>query len=194
MQFMARAAEHGLPISKPWGETSSFDFVVGMPRHFASVQVKSTTCRFKGGYVCTVRGGGVRYVAGSFDFLVVYVVPEELWYIIPAAIVQGKDRLAFFPRSKKAKYGRYQEAWHLLREAAGSGERSEDPRLATPGRSGGAGGEEMPVAESAESGAEQAAGAAPKYPENVLGRVRASMEFARRQLGLARPEGQDEDG
>jgi hypothetical protein len=39
MRFMVRAAEVGLPISKPWGDSRSFDFVVGWPRHFAAVQV-----------------------------------------------------------------------------------------------------------------------------------------------------------
>ena len=29
--FMARAVERGLPVSRPWGESNSFDFVVGKP-------------------------------------------------------------------------------------------------------------------------------------------------------------------
>ena len=40
--FMARAHEHSLPVSKPWGELSSYDFVVGKTGCFVSVQVKST--------------------------------------------------------------------------------------------------------------------------------------------------------
>lgn len=57
--FMTRAIELGLPISKPWGEMRSFDFVVGRTRHFVSVQVKSTILEseFGNAYVCTVRGG-----------------------------------------------------------------------------------------------------------------------------------------
>lgn len=63
--FMARANEHGLPVSKPWGELSSYDFVIGKTGRFVSVQVKSTLSKEKTGYVCTVRGGHQAYAAGS---------------------------------------------------------------------------------------------------------------------------------
>jgi hypothetical protein len=29
--FLVRAREQGLPVSKPWGDSRSFDFVVGGP-------------------------------------------------------------------------------------------------------------------------------------------------------------------
>src|SRR5260370_35359774 len=41
--FMVRAGEQGLAVSKPWGDSRSYDFVVGRPGRFVSVQVKSTT-------------------------------------------------------------------------------------------------------------------------------------------------------
>src|SRR5579863_4722772 len=63
--FMARAGEHGLPVSRPWGEMSSYDFVIGKTGRFVSVQVKSTISKLKTGYVCTVRGGHKAYAAGS---------------------------------------------------------------------------------------------------------------------------------
>jgi hypothetical protein len=34
MKFMTCAAEHGLRASKPWGDSNSYDFVVGRPGHF----------------------------------------------------------------------------------------------------------------------------------------------------------------
>jgi hypothetical protein len=34
--FMAGAAEHGLPVSKPWGEMSSYDFVIGKTGRFVA--------------------------------------------------------------------------------------------------------------------------------------------------------------
>jgi PD-(D/E)XK endonuclease len=43
--FMVQAVEHGLPVSRPWGESNSFDFVVGKPGRFVSVQVQSTTVK-----------------------------------------------------------------------------------------------------------------------------------------------------
>jgi hypothetical protein len=69
MIFMTRATELGIPISKPWGEMRSYDFIVGRPRRFVAVQVKSTIAELGTGYVCTVRGGHKPYPPGSFDFL-----------------------------------------------------------------------------------------------------------------------------
>jgi PD-(D/E)XK nuclease superfamily protein len=116
MVFMTRAIELGLPISKPWGEMRSFDFVVGRTRHFVSVQVKSTILESESGnaYVCTVRGGHKPYPPGSFDFLAAYVVDENAWYIIPEEETWDKGSVTLHPNSPKAKYEEYREAWHLL--------------------------------------------------------------------------------
>jgi hypothetical protein len=46
---MVRAVEQGLPVSRPWRDSNSFDFVVGKPGRFVSVQVKSTTVKKVGG-------------------------------------------------------------------------------------------------------------------------------------------------
>jgi PD-(D/E)XK endonuclease len=56
MVFMTRATELGLPVSKPWGESRSYDFVVGRPGYFVAVQVKSTTFELDEGYICSVAG------------------------------------------------------------------------------------------------------------------------------------------
>jgi hypothetical protein len=122
MRFMVRAAEHGLHVSKPWGEMQSYDFIVGHPRGFVSVQVKSTTAEMDNGYVCTVRGGHKSYAAGSFDFLAAYVVFEDVWYIIPAEEIQGRGCVTLYPKFKKAKYEKYREAWHLLRRPEFNGD------------------------------------------------------------------------
>ena len=120
--FMARAHEHGLPVSKPWGELSSYDFVIGKTGRFVSVQVKSTLSKLKTGYVCTVRGGHQAYAAGSFDFLAAYAIPADAWYIIPADVTHGKGCITLYPNSPTAKYEQYREAWYLLREAAATKE------------------------------------------------------------------------
>ena len=43
LQFVARAAHHGLTVSKPWGDTARYDFIVEHGGRFQRVQVKSTT-------------------------------------------------------------------------------------------------------------------------------------------------------
>jgi hypothetical protein len=159
--FMSRAGEHGLPVSKPWGEMCSYDFIIGKTGRFVSVQVKSTIFRLKNGYECTVRGGHKAYPAGSFDFLAVFVVPEDTWYIIPAKLIRGKKSISLSPKSQTAKYEEYREAWHLLREAAEISDAAET------------GGEDSPPVEAVES---------PRTPTGGLGRLEAAMNFFKQHL------------
>jgi len=120
MCFMVRAAEHGLPIAKPWGEMRTYDFIVGSTGYFVSVQVKSTICEVGTGYDCTVRGGHKSYPPGSFDFLAAFAALEDSWYIIPQDAILGKRTVPLHPQSKNAQYEKYREAWHLLQGAKGN--------------------------------------------------------------------------
>jgi len=120
MVFMTRIIELGIPISKPWGEMQSYDFVVGRTRRFVSVQVKSTICEVGTGYVCSVRGGHKPYPPGSFDFLAAYVVHENAWYIIPEDEIVGRDGVTLYPNSPDSRYEEFREAWHLLDPNAGA--------------------------------------------------------------------------
>lgn len=48
------------------------------------VQIKSTTYSRDGSFICTVLGPGHRgYRKGEVDFVAVYVVPVDVWYILP---------------------------------------------------------------------------------------------------------------
>ena len=121
LRFMTRAAEHGLCVTKPWGETARYDFAVEHEGHFVRVQVKSTMFKDRGGYSCTVRGCRGPYEGDPFDFLAAYLIPEDVWYIIPAERFSGQGSIALYPQLKNSKYGPHKEAWHLLR----GGERIE---------------------------------------------------------------------
>jgi hypothetical protein len=127
--FMARAAENGLAVSKPFGESGSFDCVVGRPGKFVAVQVKCTQAEMQNGkgYVCSVKKNNQTYCAGSFDFLAAYVIPEDAWYIVPAKLIRGLQSVCLCTTGSEAKYEEYREAWHLLRKASGCGEATEEP-------------------------------------------------------------------
>jgi hypothetical protein len=122
--FMARAGEQGLPVSKPWGDSRSYDCVVGSPGKFVAVQVKCTIARLESGtgYSCSTCSSHTAYRAGAFDFLAAYVIPEDAWYIIPAEKFRGRKSISLCTDSGEAKYEMYREAWQLLREAAAVGE------------------------------------------------------------------------
>ena len=167
--FMARAGERGLAVSKPWGESRSYDFVIGHPGRFVSVQVKSTVCRSGGGYECCLRGRGNKaYARGSFDFVAAYVVKKDAWYIIPAEKVLGRETVCLFSKSKFARYEEYREAWDLLRMAVESPEE-------TPA--------ELPAASEP-----------PGFPRNPLERVEAAMDFARRAMQGTSPRRENDEG
>ena len=87
---MTCAAEHGLCVTKPWGETARYDFAVEHEGHFVRVQVKSTMFKDRGGYSCTVRGCRGPYEGDPFDFLAAYLIPVDMWYIIPAERFSGQ--------------------------------------------------------------------------------------------------------
>jgi hypothetical protein len=200
--FMARAGEHGLPVSRPWGEMSSYDFVVGKTGRFASVQVKSTISVLGTGFTCTVRGGHKAYPPGAFDFLAVYVVLEDAWYIIPAKLIWGKRAIMLYPNSPKTKYEKYREAWHLLREAAELGRETESGADVGDAESGASRvASESASEESAanEPGASGAAAGEPvrgRFPASALARMEAVENYARRYLegNYPRPQKEREDG
>jgi hypothetical protein len=77
--FLVRAGEEGLPASKPWGDSSSYDCVVGRPGKFVAVQVKCTIAKLESGngYICSVCSSHKPYPPGSFDFVAAYVIRER---------------------------------------------------------------------------------------------------------------------
>jgi hypothetical protein len=82
--FMTRAAEHGLRVMRPWGDSSRYDFVVEAGGRFLRVQVKSTNFRKSKFYVCSmVRFGQKSYTSDDIDFFALYVIPLDIWYILP---------------------------------------------------------------------------------------------------------------
>jgi PD-(D/E)XK nuclease superfamily protein len=137
--FMARAAEHGLSILRPWGDSSPYDVALICPEEARSekvrpekacpertlsrpsilrVQIKSTQCRHGvGAYKCHIDSNGVPYRPGLLDFIAAYVIPEQVWYIIPFAATHGQNEVLLAPHRPRSKYARYKEAWHLLQPA-----------------------------------------------------------------------------
>lgn len=113
--FLKRAAEFGLEVSKPWGDTASYDFIVEKSQHTSRVQVKSTIYRRETAHVCKLRNHGNRcYTDNSFDFVAAYLILEDMWYIIPARFIVGKTSIEFFPGRRRSKYDSFREAWHFL--------------------------------------------------------------------------------
>ncbi len=119
MCFMARAAAHGLCVTKPYGDSAQYDFAIEYKGQFLRVQVKSTKRKRKEHYCCNVITSRKPYKEGQIDFVAAYVIPLDVWYIIPAHAFRGRWYISLSPHLKKSKYGRYREAWDLLRAKPG---------------------------------------------------------------------------
>ena len=128
--FMARAAAHGLTVSKPFGESARYDFVVeGRRGRLHRVQVKSTTNKYKYGnsYIVALRTDnqarrrryGVpsrRYTRKQIDFIAAYIVPEDVWYILPIRLIERLvGNIWLTPGKTPHRHQRYREAWHFLK-------------------------------------------------------------------------------
>ena len=118
--FVAKAMGQGLRVSKPCGESDPYDFVVFNVRHAMNrVQVKSAWARIPGWRGYAVGTTNHRFRRSDFDYLVVALPEQDVWYVIPADALHGLSKFRLYPATPKRKktpkdYEQYREAWHLL--------------------------------------------------------------------------------
>jgi hypothetical protein len=120
--FLHKASSMGFGVAKPWGDSDRYDLVVDVVGRLLKVQVKSAH------RVCAQAGGGyhirahphqrIPYRADEIDFLVAYIVPEDIWYVFPPSAFKKMKSMRLFPYrgKKRSKFERYREAWHVFRE------------------------------------------------------------------------------
>ncbi len=122
--FMAWALQKGLRVSKPWGDSGAYDVGIEYRGRLLRIQVKSTSYRMGSGYRCACKPnqqGGRRYSLRQIDFFAAYIVPEGVWYIIPASVVlktKSSDVMLCPVRPMRRdayNYEYYREAWKQLR-------------------------------------------------------------------------------
>ena len=117
IKFLARASELGLRVSKPYGDCLPYDFIVEHRGRMFRVQVKSTSYQNPGcgSYKCLIRPPlRPRYPVEDIDFIAAYVVPDEVWYLIPYGEIKSTTSISLDPRSKRNQFRPYREAWDLL--------------------------------------------------------------------------------
>jgi len=81
--FLARATHLGFRVLLPWGESNPYDAAVDFGRGLLRVQVKSSGSYNAGYTIKTTGANGRVYTLDDIDFVVGYVVPEDIWYVIP---------------------------------------------------------------------------------------------------------------
>jgi hypothetical protein len=124
LEFMTQAAKRRFAVSQPRG-VLAHDVGIEYRQNFLRVQVKSTTRRLGAGYQCQFKPNYRKkqdYSLDQIDLFAAYVIPEDVWYLIPAGLLLGKRRKTMAmlcpvtPPAKKAsyRYECYRESWHLL--------------------------------------------------------------------------------
>ena len=127
LAFLKKAIGMGFLVSKPWGDSDRYDFIVDGGGKRWRVQVRSTEHPFG------PRGYGVhasvyvgRRIVGltseDIDVIVAYIVSLDLWYVVPVEAFEPRKNLWFYPMGSKkgARFEKYREAWWVLK-----GERSK---------------------------------------------------------------------
>lgn len=105
-----------------------YDYILDIGNKCIKIQVKSTRYkqpRKSDTYILNVsRGGGKKnkdyaYVDGDYDFMAAFIVPEQIWFIIPANKVVGKTKIRLTTKRiinfTGQAFDEYKEAWHLLK-------------------------------------------------------------------------------
>jgi len=123
LAFVFKAASLGFHVSKPYGDSERYDFILDAGPRLWRIQIKSTTTLMCGLYRINshrrTNHGVVPYHPAEIDFLIAHVIPEDAWFILPIALIQHRTSVLFPPRlhpQQRALYAAYREAWHLLRE------------------------------------------------------------------------------
>jgi PD-(D/E)XK endonuclease len=114
--FLHKATGLGVSVARPWGDSERYDFIVRSGRRLSLVQVKSTRYVGERRYSITARGCTAAYTEDEIDFLVAYIVPLGVWYIIPVKAFAPSKCLRFYPECEGSlgQYEKYREAWWLL--------------------------------------------------------------------------------
>ncbi len=118
---MSLASQRGFSVTRPYGDSDPYDVLLQRKGYFIRVQIKSAAHihkRTKSYAVPLGRYGkgrpAMRYTPEEIDWLAVYVIPCDTWYLFPACIFAVKTRTYVRPDRKTHRYEPYREAWHLL--------------------------------------------------------------------------------
>ena len=121
--FLAKVSALGFGVSKTWGDSDRYDFVVDGGAGLWRVQVKSAhrTGEY-GRYTFHAHGNTMMpYRADEIDAIVAYCVPEDAWYVLPVSFFAVRVSMNLFPGSqrRRSRFEKYREAWWILRGAVG---------------------------------------------------------------------------
>jgi|SRR5205085_3636441 len=113
--FMQKVLSLGLSSAKPFGDSDRFDQAVFSGPKVSRVQVRSTRQFRDNRYELCVQHTRGHYTLADADFIAAYVIPLDVWYIIPIAAITSHTKIHLAPhRPSRGRAELFREAWHLL--------------------------------------------------------------------------------
>jgi hypothetical protein len=117
--FMQQCLARDISVTHPYGDSDPFDNITVYAGKKSLVQVRAAFSRYKryDRYSVSGRFMGRRYfTADDIDFLAVFIVPHDAWYIIPVREILRCQSLQMIPhrRARSSRWEKYREAWGLL--------------------------------------------------------------------------------
>src|SRR5216684_2477737 len=114
--FLHKAIGLGFRVTKPWGDSERYDFVLDSGERFWRVQIKCTATVRAGGYhiqpIHFVYGKRkVIYSAEDIDVLAAHIVPLDIWYVVPVEGLAPGTSLRLYPEGgcKRPRFEKYRE-------------------------------------------------------------------------------------
>ena len=118
VRFLDQAFRRGLHVSKPYGDNTAYDFIVDSRSRLTRIQVKSVSRLDGDSFRITVSHGGGRkrgYHSHDVDLIAAYVIPCDVWYLIPVRTIAGLKSIRLCPhRFSRRRHEKYRNAWSLL--------------------------------------------------------------------------------
>jgi hypothetical protein len=109
--FLAKVTSLGFGVSKTWGDSERYDFILDSGKNLWRVQVKSSRHYDGSRYIVKLKGRAA-YTAEEIDFIVAYIVPEDLCYVIPISVAARRGQMYVSPHgTRHFRHEKYREAW-----------------------------------------------------------------------------------
>jgi len=121
LEFLLKASSLGFAVSKPYGDSDRYDFIVDSGRRLLRVQVKSASVLKEGVYCISCQrccnGVAIPYKADEIDYLAAYVFPEDAWFVIPVETFVERTSMHLFPEER----GEFGDLWAVQRSVVPDG-------------------------------------------------------------------------
>jgi hypothetical protein len=114
-RFAAEVLARGSLANWPSSQMHPYDLLVDTGKHCYRVQVKSSekkSDKIAFQFRMISGRGRRRYTKNDADFIVLYLIHFETYYIFPVEAVGTGVTVS--PANSKCKYAKYANAWHLL--------------------------------------------------------------------------------